>query len=114
MSCFEEIVYQGCGPKLNGKFEKKSGSHLSVVKQEFPSSFFDMMTHLLVYIMEELFICGPIHTRWMYPIESYFKTLKGYVRNKARLEGSMAKGYALEEALGFWTKYLQDFIATTR
>jgi hypothetical protein len=34
------------------------------------------------------------------------KTLKGYVRNKEKLEGSMAEGYALEEALGFYTKYL--------
>jgi hypothetical protein len=63
--------------------------------------------------MEELFICGAIHTRWMYPIERYLKTLKGYVQNKARLEGSMAKGYALEEALEFWIEYLQNFTATT-
>ncbi len=28
------------------------------------------------------------------------------------MERSMAKGYALEEALGFCTKYLQDFTAT--
>jgi hypothetical protein len=29
------------------------------------------------------------------------------------LEGSMAKGYALEEALEFWIEYLQNFTATT-
>jgi hypothetical protein len=34
------------------------------------------------------------------------KTLKGHVRNKAKLEGSMAKGCALEEALGFYREYL--------
>jgi hypothetical protein len=39
---------------------------------------------------------------------------KGYVRNKARLEGSMAKGYTIENALKFCTKYLQDFITTNR
>jgi hypothetical protein len=44
----------------------------------------------------------------MYPIKRYFKTLKGFVWNKARLEGSMVEGYALEEALGFYTKYIQD------
>ncbi len=31
------------------------------------------------------------------------KILKGYVRNKARFEGSMAKGYAIEKALKFCT-----------
>jgi hypothetical protein len=40
------------------------------------------------------------------------KTLKGYVKNKKRPKISMAEGYAIEEALGFCTKYLQDFIAT--
>jgi hypothetical protein len=39
----------------------------------------------------------------MYPIERYLKTLKGYVQNKARPEGRMAEGYALEEVLGFCT-----------
>jgi hypothetical protein len=48
----------------------------------------------------------------MYPIARYLKTLKGYVQNKARPEGSMVEGYALEEVLGFCTKYIQDFTIT--
>jgi len=31
-----------------------------------------------------------------------------------RPEGSMTKGYALEEALGLCTKYVQDFMAMRR
>jgi hypothetical protein len=50
----------------------------------------------------------------MYPIEWYFKTLKGFVRNKMRLKGSRTEGYALEEALGFCIEYLQDFTTTTQ
>jgi hypothetical protein len=50
----------------------------------------------------------------MYPIARYLKTLNGYVQNKARPKGSMAKGYALEEVLGFCIEYIQDFIATRR
>jgi hypothetical protein len=38
----------------------------------------------------------------------------GYVQNKAKLASDMAKGYPLEEALGFCTKYLQDFIMTNQ
>ncbi len=85
---------------------------LVLLKQEFPPSFFDIMTHMLVHLVEELEICGLVHMRSMYPIESYLKTLKGYVQNKARPKGSMVKGYAFEEALGFCTKYLQDFTTT--
>jgi hypothetical protein len=45
----------------------------------------------------------------MYPVERYMKTLKGYVRNMARPEASMAKGYLKDECLGFVTEYLQRF-----
>ncbi len=41
------------------------------------------------------------------------QNLDGFVRNKMKPEGSMTEGYALEEALGFCTKYLQDFVTTT-
>jgi len=50
----------------------------------------------------------------MYPIERYLETLKGFVWNKTRLEGSMAKWYALKEVLGFCTEYIQDFTATRK
>jgi hypothetical protein len=45
----------------------------------------------------------------MYPIERAMKVFKGYVRNRSRLEASMAKGYILDETIGFVTEYLQDF-----
>jgi hypothetical protein len=52
---------------------------LCMLEKEFPQAFFDVMTHFLVHLIEELDICGPIHVRWMYPMERYLKTLKGYV-----------------------------------
>lgn len=87
---------------------------LCLLEKEFPPSFFDPMTHLLVHLVEELEICGPVHSRWMYPMERYMKTLKAFVRNKTRPEGGMAEGYALEEALGFCTEYMQEFESTRR
>lgn len=84
------------------------------LEKEFSPSLFDIMTHLLLHLVEELQLCGPVHMRWMYPIEQYLKILKGFVQNKARPKGSMVKGYALEEALGFCTKYIQAFTTTRR
>jgi hypothetical protein len=52
---------------------------LVLLEYELPPFFFDIMMHLLVHLVDELAICGPIHMRWMYPIEHYLKTLKGYV-----------------------------------
>jgi hypothetical protein len=72
------------------------------------------MSHLPIHLVQQLDICGPVHTRWMYPIERYLKRLKGYVRQRAKPEGSMARGYTIEEALGFCTEYMQDCELTRR
>jgi hypothetical protein len=45
----------------------------------------------------------------MHPIERYLRTLKGYVRNKAYPEGSIAEGYVLEECMTFCSRFLEDF-----
>ena len=45
---------------------------------------------------------------WMYPIEMYLHTLKGYVRNKACPEGSIAEGYISEECLTLCSRFFED------
>jgi hypothetical protein len=87
---------------------------LSMLEKEFPPTFEDVMTHLLIHLVEELFICGPVHSRWMYPMERYMKTLKDFVHTYARPEGSMAEGYAMEDTLGFCTEYLTRYSPTAR
>jgi hypothetical protein len=81
-------------PTTIGKLKKEVAMTLVLLEQEFPPLFFDIMRHLLVHVVEVVEICDLVHTRWMYPIERYLKTLKVYVRNSTRLEGSMAEGYA--------------------
>ena len=44
----------------------------------------------------------------MYPVERYLRTLKGYVRNKARPEGSIAEGCISEECLTFCSRFFED------
>ena len=82
---------------------------LCLFEQHFPPSFFDIMTHLTVHVVEELLQCGPVHSRWCYPVERYMGILASYVRNMARPEASMASGYTDDEALAFATEYFQDF-----
>ena len=57
----------------------------------FPTSFFNIMTHLLVHIVKEINILGPIFLHNMFPFERYMSVLKKYVRNRSRLEGCIAK-----------------------
>ena len=83
-----------------------------VLEKEFPPSFLNIMSHLPVHLVQQLFLCGPVHCRWMYPIERYMKTLKDYVRTYAHLEGSIAEGYRMDETLGFCTEYMRKYKGT--
>ncbi|XP_059636458.1 uncharacterized protein LOC132278633 [Cornus florida] len=67
----------------------------------FPPSFFDIMVHLAMHLPREAIIAGPAQYRWMYPIERFLHTLKSYVRNKARPEGSIAEAYVDNECVTF-------------
>ena len=63
----------------------------------FVPLFFDIIVHLV----REIKLCGPIHLRWMYPIERSIKFLKGYVKNAYRPEASIVQKYVSEEAMEF-------------
>ena len=80
---------------------------LCLFEMWFPPAFFDIMTHLPVHLVEELYWCGPISARWCYPVERYLGTLTKYVRLRSSPEGSMAAGYNVDEALGFCTEFFQ-------
>ncbi|XP_022019856.1 uncharacterized protein LOC110919916 [Helianthus annuus] len=74
----------------------------------YPTTFFDIMVHLLVHLPDEAIAGGPVAFRWMYPFERYMKKLKNYVKNPARPEGCITEGYVFEEALTFCSMYLKD------
>ncbi len=42
----------------------------------FPPRFFDMMTHLIIHLVDELEICGPIGAKWCHPMERYLLVLE--------------------------------------
>ncbi len=86
-------------------------SSIKQFEKVFPPNFFDLMT-CVIHLIDELELCGPMHTRWMYPIEHAMKDLKGYVHNMAKPKGFMAKGYTIDEALGLYNKYIHGFRAT--
>ena len=85
-----------------------------MLERWFPPSFFDISVHLLVHLVDELEVVGPVATRWCYPIERFMSVLKGYVRNRAKPEGSMAMGYSWDASLGFITEFLDLYPHTRR
>ncbi|KAA0064274.1 transposase [Cucumis melo var. makuwa] len=79
---------------------------LCLLEKYFPPSFFTIMVHLTVHLVREVKLCGPIYLRWMYPFERFMKVIKNAVRNRNCLEGCIAEGYILEEAVEFCSEFL--------
>ena len=82
---------------------------LCLLEREFPPTIFNILMHFLIHLEYELDNCGPVRTRWMYPIERYMKVLKKIVCTREKLEGGMFEGYSMQEAMGFCIEYMKDF-----
>ena len=87
---------------------------LCLFELHFPPGFFDVMSHLVIHLVQELELCGPVHGRWCYGIERYLGVLTSYVRDRSKPEASMASGYVVDEALGFCTEYFSLYAHTRR
>lgn len=77
------------------------------MEKELPTSFFDIQVHVLIHLVEEIELAGVVSTRWMFWVERYMGVLKGFVRQRARPEGSMAEGWLLHECMYYLAEYLQ-------
>ena len=64
------------------------------------------MVHLVVQLMREIKLFGPVYLRWMHPFERYMKVLKSFVRNRNRPEGCIAEAQICEEAVEFCSNFL--------
>ncbi|XP_050111748.1 uncharacterized protein LOC126590306 [Malus sylvestris] len=106
------IFRQLCSKKESEEGFKQLNSRIALtlcqLEKIFPHAFFDIMVHLPVHLADEASLAGPVQYRWMYPIERYLQTLKRYVRNKGRPEGSIAEAYLVDECLSFCSMYLRD------
>ncbi|KAK7395527.1 hypothetical protein VNO78_16086 [Psophocarpus tetragonolobus] len=71
----------------------------------FPPEFFYIMVHLVVHLVREIRLCGPVYLR---PIKRYMKILKGYTKNLYRPETSIVERYIADEAIEFCTDYISQ------
>ena len=79
-----------------------------MVEKFFPTSLLTIQMHLLVHVVDEVAVAGIVHSRWMFFLERFMKTLKGFVRQRARLEESMSEGWLIQEPLVYITEYLSS------
>jgi len=103
-----EISQKAINPKNLIKLQKDIVECLVSFEMIFPPSFFNIMTHLLVHIVNEITILGPVFLHNMFPFERFMGVLKKYVRNRSRPEGCIAKGYVTEEVIDFCVDFIPD------
>ena len=66
---------------------------ICLIEEAFPRSILTIHLHMVVHLIDEIALCGVVHSRWMFFLERFLKTLKGFVRQRARPKGSMAEGW---------------------
>ncbi|XP_033515493.1 uncharacterized protein [Nicotiana tomentosiformis] len=74
----------------------------------FPTSFFIVMVHLIVPLVDKVIQGGPVHYRWMYFVERLLGHFKSLIGNKAQPEGSIAEGHIVKEDLTLFSRYFED------
>jgi len=67
----------------------------------FPTSFFDIMVHLVVHLVPQIQALGSMYLHEIWTYERFMAILNGYVSTRACREASMIEGYYSEEAIEF-------------
>ncbi|KAL9247458.1 hypothetical protein vseg_020889 [Gypsophila vaccaria] len=81
---------------------------LCELEMYFPISFFDIMVHLIVHLVREIKLCGPVFQRNMWAMEREMGTYKRRMKNRYRPEGSIVEATVACETLGFCHDYLMN------
>ncbi|XP_057518337.1 uncharacterized protein LOC130799249 [Amaranthus tricolor] len=101
-SFFKSLCAKEIDPNYLDALESKIIDVLCQMEIEFLPPFFTIMVHLLIHLVKEVKLRGPVHYRLMYLVH-----LKTFLRNRAQPEGYIAEGYILEETITFCSRYLE-------
>jgi hypothetical protein len=94
---FRQLCSRTLDKDVLAEMKKEIPIILVKLEKKIPSTFFDVMIHLVVHLLDEALHRGPVQYGWMYPIERQLYTLKRYVWNRSRSEGSIAEAYVANE-----------------
>jgi hypothetical protein len=61
---FRRICAKVLDPANMGTLREDATITMCMLEMTMPPSFFDIMVHLILHLVNDLDMCGPIHTRW--------------------------------------------------
>ena len=105
---FRELCSKNLRVDVVKRLKTKIPLILCKLEKIFPLAFYDVMVHLAVHLPVEALLRGPVQYGWMYPVERQLGTLKNFVRNRARPEGSIVEAYVASDMLTFCSRYMED------
>ena len=76
------------------------------MQQYLPPAFFNAQENYLIHQVEDIELCGPVHTRSMWMVERHLKSLKAFARQREHPEGSMVEGYMVYQCMVYISQYL--------
>ena len=79
---------------------------LNELEMYFPPTFFDVMVHLCVHIVDDIIDSGPSFLHNMMPFERMNGIIKGFIRNMSHPDGSIIQGYVTQECISFCENFL--------
>ncbi|XP_022031985.1 uncharacterized protein LOC110933051 [Helianthus annuus] len=109
---FRSLCSKVIKPEELEKLQLDIAQTLCEFEKIFLPSFFDIMVHLPIHLVNEVRLGGPVQYRWMFFMERYLCKLKSYVRNKSHPKGSIAEGYLIDECLNFCSRYMHGLNAS--
>src|SRR4051812_26000611 len=90
---FDVISRKSVGVRQLRRLQEEIVVILCELEIYFPPAFFDVMVHLLFNIVDDIIQLGPTFLHSMMSFERMNGVIKGYVRNRARQDGSIAHGF---------------------
>ncbi|XP_074283650.1 uncharacterized protein LOC141608187 [Silene latifolia] len=103
---FSEINAKDIDPESLDDLQADIIVTLCELEMYFPISFFDIMVHLIIHLVREIKLCGPVFLRNMWAMEREMGTYKRRVKNRYRPETSIVEATIACETLGFCQDYL--------
>jgi hypothetical protein len=74
----------------------------------FPTSFFDIMEHLMIHMVEQITELGPMYFHQMWTYKRFMSILNVYMRNKAFPKRSMIESYHIDKSVDCCIDYIKN------
>ena len=96
---FNAIEQKVIDDELLTALDRRLHETLCLMEAFFPLTFFDIMVHLTVHLVQEIHYIGPSYLHQMFPYERYMGILKSFVNNRKYPEGNIISRYGTEVAV---------------